>query len=48
MKVMAILDTSSLLNQKKKNQEQKRKKKKNKETAAEPFAVIYEKEKSKY
>lgn len=28
----------------KKNQEQKKKKKKNKETAAEPFAVIYERE----
>jgi hypothetical protein len=44
MRVMAILNTPSSLNQKKKNQESKKKKDKKKESAAEPFAVIYERE----
>lgn len=44
MRVMAILNTPSSLNQKKKDQEKKKKKAKDKESAAEPFAVIYERE----
>ena len=44
MKVMAIMDIPTSLNQKKKNQEEKKKKAKDKESAAEPFGVIYERE----
>lgn len=47
LRISPIVNINSSAYQQK-NQKKKKKKDKKKESAAEPFAVIYEKEKSKY